>query len=139
MSRKPLSDMELLLQIARESMERYGTALPPMSAAVTLPAETRLEAPQPGRQARKRAGEGKPRGPKMSASAAAKRDPNTDWTKVKKRCPRCEKTKAVDPDFGTKAPRANEPEYREPQSYCKACRSETSKDYYAAQRTYNRR
>lgn len=139
MSRKPLSDMELLLQIARESMERYGTALPPMSA-VSAPVPDDAEAPSPGRQARRRVTAGKRRpAPKMSSSAETKRNPNTDWTKVKKTCPRCDKTKFVEPDFGLKAPRASEPEFREPQSWCKQCRSDTSKEYYAASRKYHRR
>lgn len=68
---KQLSDMEVLLQLARESMARYGTALPPLGES----------APK-----RKAAEESKP--------------VKIDWSKEIHTCPKCGFRGAVDPHFG---------------------------------------
>lgn len=104
MSKKPMTDMEVMLKLARESLERYGTALPPLAEM---------------------------RAPKAKKQAAEPAVASVDFTKIRKLCPHCEKTKYVLPDFGV----TNDRGKLRPQGRCRACRS--SVNYHTKPRVYD--
>lgn len=57
----------------------------------------------------------------------------TDWTKMKRTCPRCGRTGKVATDFGTKTGRRGNVTA---QSWCRRCRAQTN--YHARPRTYSK-
>jgi hypothetical protein len=107
-----MSDQEVLARVAREAREslvKFGTAIPPAPTAPT------------------------PRKPRGAAAARVNpiggKDPSkTDWTKVRKMCPQCGKSKFVEPDFGVRPVRDT---FRA-QSWCRNCRATTN--YHARPR-----
>lgn len=117
MSARRLSDAEVLVQLARESMERFGTALPPGFGG--LPTKEKVEEPAATRRRRR-----------ATASDKTPSSDDTDWRTVISRCGNKNCTHGrggnsyegpVEPDFGVRVVRG----VVRKQSWCKRCRAET--------------
>lgn len=108
MPKRDMTEIELKLEIAELKLQMAELRAAEMRAAM---AENRAPV------ARKQATE----------QPAA---PSVDFTKVRKLCPHCEKTKFVIPDFGT----VNDRGRLRPQGRCRACRS--SVNYHTKPRVY---
>lgn len=112
-----MSDAEIWLQLARESLARYGTALPPLVNAGRLPSPAARVAEEPDTTQKKR---------------RTKRQHRKMVGPNKCICPKCKKVKAFPDDFGFRMQRGKETV----QSWCSQCRSETSKDYLRRPHVY---
>lgn len=104
------TDIELLMMIARESYEKFGTALPPgFGRPNTVP-----------------------RAPLKVGTVPPKPKKKIDWKKETHTCPKCGHTGRVDPDFGTRTVRGIVLR----QSWCVTCRATTN--YRNTGRKYNK-
>lgn len=113
-----LSDTELLLLLARESIKRtgnFGAALDLLGGAGIVPtaAPAPAQAPQ--------------------ATAPVPKEPRRphDWKKATHTCPKCSHTGPIETDFGTRFVRGVELK----QSWCNTCRASTN--YNQKKRTYS--
>lgn len=107
-----LSDADVMLMVARESLLRYGTPIPPNQ-------------PQPVPTQPVVRPEMKVKDRKKMADARFKGD---------KKCPHCGDTKNIMRDFGIRVYRGK----LGIQSWCRQCRIDTSNQYYNSARKYKK-
>lgn len=94
-----MTDQEILIQIARDNLARYGSTIPPEGVVPQVaPSEIRRIAPR------------------------ARREIDPKWFKALKVCPHCGEEKNVGKDFGVVVRRGIEG----PAGWCRACRSATN-------------
>jgi hypothetical protein len=137
MSKKPmnknLSDAEIMLRLARESLERWGTVLPPPDAFAPIQKKPGNETEQLLEKLKTLLeGSAKP-APLIKRADKVKSEPEKNWEKEITTCSRkgCGHTGPVIPDFGLRVVRVRVSK----QSRCRKCRSEVN--YHAQPRTYN--
>lgn len=121
-----MTDAEVRLQIARDNLAKYGNTIGPELVPVAPPAPF-AKAP---RQKREREVTAEEAEEKLFAAPRKARAVSQKWFAVEKKCPHCEKTKKVMPDFGVVVRRGVEA----PAGWCKQCRSQT--DYRQRDRVY---
>lgn len=144
------SDLEVLLELAREALATQGTAVEVLSLIPLLHAgdQSRVQAapqpppesvPVPTEQAvpLSVAAPKKQRRTRRSAAEALPEKPvapeNINWKQVYQTCPRCGHEGPVDPDFGLRHTRQG----IRRQSWCVACRATVN--YHTVPRKYAKR